>query len=159
MKKIAALIVVLIILGAGTAILVLSFQPPHVEKVTIQSVEDFTNSSFTLKYSVRIYNPNIIGANISSIHYNLLLNGENLSNGTSEGAYVPPLGSADFSFVSKVYYRSAFDIPLMILFKQQVPMQVKGVASTRALFISADVPFNYSFDAYPALVNASRGVD
>jgi len=107
MKKIVALIVVLIILGAGAAVLVLSFQPPHVEKVTIQSVEDFTNSSFTLKYSVRMYNPNIIGANITSIHYNLLLNGENLSNGTSEGAYIPPLGSANFSFVSKVYYRSA----------------------------------------------------
>jgi len=46
----------------------------------------------------------------------------------------------------------------MILFKQQVPMQVNGVASTRVLSISADVPFNYSFDAYPALANASKGV-
>jgi hypothetical protein len=157
MKKIIALIIALIIVGAGTAVLVLSFQRPQVEKVTIESIEDFTNSSFTLKYSVRVYNPNIIGVNITSIRYNLLLNGENLSNGTSAGAYLPPLGSADFSFVSTIQYRSAFDIPLMILLKQQVPMEVNGVATAHGLLISGDVPFNYSFDAYPLLVNASSG--
>ena len=75
MKKIIALIIALIIVGMVTAVLVLSFQRPQIEKVTIQSIEDFTNSSFTLKYSVRVHNPNIIGANITSIRYNLLLNG------------------------------------------------------------------------------------
>jgi hypothetical protein len=45
----------------------------------------------------------------------------------------------------------------MILLKQQVPMEVNGVATAHGLLISGDVPFNYSFDAYPLLVNASSG--
>jgi LEA14-like dessication related protein len=157
MRKIviAVLIVIAILIIAGAAF-VLTLQAPQVEGVTITSIDNVSRSGFTFTFSVKIYNPNIIGVTVKDITYNLLLSdsGKLVSNGKSAGAYIQPRGSTELNITSTVYYGSAASTVIQALLKNSVPMDVNGVA-TAHLLIDVQVPFDQSFDAYPLIQNAT----
>ncbi len=79
-------IVVAILVIAGAAF-VLTLQAPQLEGVSIKSIDDISLSSFTITFSIKIFNPNIIGVTVKDIAYNLELSdkGKLVSNGTSGG--------------------------------------------------------------------------
>ncbi|MGZ4905006.1 MAG: hypothetical protein ACXV5I_09375, partial [Halobacteriota archaeon] len=60
---IAVIIVVAIIIIAGAAF-VLTLQAPQVEGVSIRSIDNVSRSGLTFTFSVKIYNPNIIGITV-----------------------------------------------------------------------------------------------
>jgi LEA14-like dessication related protein len=157
MRKIviAVLIVIAILIIAGAAF-VLTLQAPQVEGVTITSIDNVSRSGFTFTFSVKIYNPNIIGVTVKDITYNLLLadSGKLVSNGKSAGAYIQPRGTTELFITSTVYYGSAASTVIQALLKNSVPMDVNGVA-TAHLLIDVQVPFDQSFDAYPLIQNAT----
>jgi LEA14-like dessication related protein len=157
MRKIviAVPIVIVILIIAGAAF-VLTLQAPQVEGVTITSIDNVSGSGFTFTFSVKIYNPNIIGVTVKDITYNLLLadSGKLVSNGKSAGAYIQPRGTTELNITSTVYYGSVASTAIQALLKNSVPMDVNGVV-TAHLLIDVQVPFDQSFDAYPLIQNAT----
>ncbi len=157
MRKIviAVILVVAIIIIAGAAF-VLTLQAPQVEGVNIRSIDDISISGFTFTFSVKIYNPNIIGITVKDITYNLLLadSGRVVSNGTSGGAYIQPRGTTELFITSTVYYGSAARTAIQALLSNSIPMDVNGAATVHALFGDVQVLFDQSFDAYPLIQNA-----
>ncbi|MGZ4944232.1 MAG: LEA type 2 family protein [Halobacteriota archaeon] len=153
---IAVIIVVAIIIIAGAAF-VLTLQAPQVEGVSIRSIDNVSRSGLTFTFSVKIYNPNIIGITVKDISYNLLLanSGKLLSNGTSGGAYIQPRGTTELFITSTVFYGSAASTAIQALLSQSVPMDVNGVATAHLSLIDVQVPFDQSFDAYPLIRNAT----
>ncbi len=153
---VAVIIVVAIIIIAGAAF-VLTLQAPQVEGVNISSIDNVSRSGLTLTFSVKIYNPNIIGVTVKDITYNLLLadSGKLLSNGTSGGAYIQPRSTTELFITSTIYYGSAASTAIQALLSKTVPMDVNGVATAHLSIIDVQVPFDHSFDAYPLIRNAT----
>jgi LEA14-like dessication related protein len=155
-KIVIAVVIVVAALVIGGAAFVLTLQAPQVEGVTITSIDNVSGSGFTFTFSVKIYNPNIVGVTVKDITYNLLLadSGKLVSNGTSEGAYIQPRGTTELNVTSTVYYGSVASTAIQALLTNSVPMDVNGVV-TAHLLIDVQVPFNQSFDAYPLIQNAT----
>ncbi len=152
----AVIVIVAIIIIAGAAF-VLTLQAPQVEGVNIRSIDNISRSGLTFTFSVKIFNPNIIGITVKDITYNLLLaeSGKLVSNGTSGGAYIQPRGTTELFITSTVYYGSAASTALQALLSKSVPMDVNGVVTAHPLLIDVNVPFDKSFDAYPLIRNAT----
>jgi hypothetical protein len=89
-------------------------QPPTIEKVTLLSIDNITNNGVTLKYLVKIHNPNLISINVTNVKYAALLKPTNQTvyNGTSAGSYIPQGGSIELSFVSKAYFQPLLSLSL-----------------------------------------------
>ncbi len=153
---VAVVIVVAVVIIAGAAF-VLTLQAPQVEGVSIRSIDNISRSGLTFTFSVKIYNPNIIGVTIKDITYNLLLadSGKLVSNGTSGGAYIQPRGTTELFITSTIYYGSAASTAIQALLSRSVPMDVNGVVTAHPLVIDVQVPFDHSFDAYPLIRNAT----
>ncbi len=153
---IAVIIVVAILIIAGAAF-VLTLQAPQVEGVNIRSIDNVSRSGLTFTFSVKIYNPNIIGITVKDITYNLLLadSGKLLSNGTSEGAYIQARGTTELFITSTVYYGSAASTAVQALLSRSVPMDVNGVVTAHPFLIDVQVTFDQTFDAYPLIRNAT----
>ena len=96
-KKFVVLLLAVSIIGVGGAAYFFCLQPPNIEKVTLLSIDNITNNGFTLKYLVKIHNPNLIGMNITNMKYAVLLKPTNQTvyNGTSAGGYISPGGSIE----------------------------------------------------------------
>ena len=158
MRKIviAVIIVVAIVIIAGAAF-VLTLQAPQVEGVSTKSIDNVSRSGFTFTFSVKIYNPNIIGVTVKDITYNLLLSnkGKLVSNGTSGGAYIQPRGTTELFITSTVYYGSAASTVIQALLSKSIPMDVNGVVTAHPFLIDVKVNFDQSFDAYPLIQNAT----
>ena len=153
---IAAIIVVIIVIAAAVGF-VLTLQAPQVEGVSITSIDNVSGSGLTFTFSVKIYNPNIIGITIKDITYNLVLSdtGKLVSNGTSGGAYIQPRGTTELFITSTVYYGSAASTAIQALLSKSIPMDVNGVVTAHPFLIDVQVNFNQSFDAYPLIQNAT----
>jgi hypothetical protein len=105
-------------------------QPPTIEKVTLLSIANITNNGFTLKYLVKIHNPNLIGMNITNMKYAVLKTDESkVYNGTSAGGYIPPRRSIELSFVSKAYFQPLLSVALLSLFSDRVPIEQMNIGS------------------------------
>ncbi len=160
---IAVVIVVAILITAGAAF-VLTLQAPQLEGVSIKSIDDISLSSFTITFSIKIFNPNIIGVTVKDIAYNLELpdKGKLVSNGTSGGAYIQPRGKTELFVTSTIYYGSAARTATQALLSNPIPMDVSGAVTVHALLQDVQILFNQSFDAYPLIQNATsnglRGV-
>ena len=153
---IAAMIVVVIVIAAAAGF-VLTLQAPQVEGVSIKSIDNVSRSGFTFTFSVKIYNPNIIGITIRDITYNLVLSdtGKLVSNGTSGGAYIQPRGTTELFITSTVYYGSAASTVIQALLSKSIPMDVNGAVTVHAFLGDIQVLFDQSFDAYPLIQNAT----
>ena len=153
---IAAIIVVVIVIAAAVGF-VLTLQAPQVEGVSITSIDNVSRSGLTFTFSVKIFNPNIIGITIKDITYNLVLSdtGKLVSNGTSGGAYIQPRGTTELFITSTVYYGSAASTAIQALLSKSIPMDVNGVVTAHPFLIDVQVNFNQSFDAYPLIQNAT----
>jgi hypothetical protein len=160
MKKIIVLLITIGIIGAGAAAYFFFLQPPTVEKVMLLSVEDITRTGFTLKYAVTIHNPNLVGMNITNMKYNVVLKPTNQTvyNGTSDGGYIPPRGSIELYLVSTAYFGPLLTAGLLALLSNSVPMETNGVLTATIMSMTFSVPFNQSFDAYPSISDALKGV-
>ncbi len=157
MRKIviAVVLVVAILIIAGAAF-VLTLQAPQFEGVSIKSIDDISLTSFTITFSVKIFNPNIIGFTVTDISYNLELPGKGklVSNGTSAGAYIQPRGTTELIITSTIYYGSSARTAIQALLSNPIPMNVSGVVTVHALLQDVQIFFNQSFDAYPLIQNA-----
>lgn len=153
---IAVILVVIIVIVAGAAF-VLTLQAPQVEGVNIRSIDNVSRSGLTFTFSVKIFNPNIIGITITGITYNLLLSESDklVSNGTSGGAYIQPRGTTELFITSTVFYGSAASTAIQALLSQSVPMDVNGVVTAHPFLVDVQVSFDQSFDAYPLIRNAT----
>ncbi len=160
---IAVILVVAILIIAGAAF-VLMLQAPQLEGVSVKSIDDISFSSFTITFSVKIFNPNIIGVTVKDISYNLELSnkGRLVSNGTSAGAYIQPRGTTELFITSTIFYGSAARTATQALLSKSIPMDVNGAVTVHALLQDVQILFNQSFDAYPLVQNATsnglRGV-
>jgi LEA14-like dessication related protein len=156
-KIVIAVAIVVAIVIIGGAAFVLTLQAPQVEGVNITSIDNVSRSGFTFTFSVKIYNPNIVGITVKDITYNLLLanSGKLVSNGKSAGAYIQPRGTTELNITSTVYYGSAASTAIQALLSKSVPMDVNGVVTVHPLIIDVQVPFDQSFDAYPLIQNAT----
>jgi len=159
-KKIVVLLLTVSIIGVGGAAYFFCLQPPTIEKVTLLSIDSITNNGFTLKYLVKIHNPNLTGMNITNMKYAVLLKPTNQTvyNGTSAGGYIPPGGNIELSFVSKAYFQPLLSAALLALFSNSVPMETNGVITATIMSLTFNVPFSQSFDAYPFISDALKSI-
>ncbi len=155
-KIVIAVILVVVLLVIAGAAFVLTLQAPQLEGVSIKSIDDISLSSFTITFSIKIFNPNIIGLTVKDISYNLELSGRGklVSNGTSAGAYIQPRGTTELFITSTIYYGSAARTATQALLSKNVPMDVNGAVTVHALLQDVQIFFNESFDAYPLIQNA-----
>jgi LEA14-like dessication related protein len=100
---------------------------------------------------IKLYNPNVVGVNIKSITYNLLLTSSNqvLSAGTSDGIQIPARGSVDIPIQSTIYFGSAISTVVQAILTKSVMMNINGVVTAHPLGIDVNVSFSQTFDAYP----------
>jgi len=145
---IAAVIIVIAIVGAA---FLLTLQAPQVQGVSVSSIDNVSRSGFTLTFVIKLYNPNVVGVNIKSITYNLLLTSGNqiLSTGTSDGIQIPARGSVDIPIQSTIYFGSAISTVLQAILTKSVMMNLNGVVTAHPLIIDVNVSFSQTFDAYP----------
>ncbi|MGZ4914846.1 MAG: LEA type 2 family protein, partial [Halobacteriota archaeon] len=131
---IAAIIVVVIVVVAAVGF-VLTLEAPQVEGVSITSIDNVSRSGFTFTFSVKIFNPNIIGITVKDITYNLVLSdtGKLVSNGTSGGAYIQPRGTTELLITSTVFYGSAASTAIQALLSKSIPMDVNGAVTVHPL--------------------------
>lgn len=151
-RTIAAIIgVVIIIIAVTGAALFLTLQAPHVEGVSVRSIDNVSRSGFTLTFLIKLYNPNIVGVNVKSVIYNLLLVEDNqvLSNGTIDGVQIPAQGSVEIPIQSTIYFGSAISTILQVILTKSLMMNLNGVVTAHPLVIDVNVSFNQTFDAYP----------
>jgi len=122
---IAAVIIVIAIVGAA---FLLTLQAPQVQGVSVSSIDNVSRSGFTLTFVIKLYNPNVVGVNIKSITYNLLLTSGNqvLSTGTSDGIQIPARGSVDIPIQSTIYFGSAISTVLQAILTKSVMMNLNG---------------------------------
>ncbi|MGZ4921882.1 MAG: LEA type 2 family protein, partial [Halobacteriota archaeon] len=139
---IAAISVVVIVVVAAVGF-VLTLQAPQVEGVSITSIDNVSRSGFTFTFSVKIFNPNIIGITVKDITYNLVLSdtGKLVSNGTSGGAYIQPRGTTELLITSTVFYGSAASTAIQALLSKSIPMDVNGAVTVHPLL--GDVQVNF----------------
>ncbi len=156
-KIVIAVILAVAIIIIAAAAFVLTLQAPQVEGVSIKSIDNVSRSGFTFTFSVKIYNPNIIGVTVKDITYNLVLSnkGKLVSNGTSGGAYIQPRGTTELFITSTVYYGSAASTAVQALLSKSIPMDVNGVVTAHPFLVDVQVLFDQSFDAYPLIQNAT----
>jgi LEA14-like dessication related protein len=145
---IAAVIIVIAIVGAA---FFLTLQAPQVQGVSVSSVDNVSRSGFTLTFVVKLYNPNVVGVNIKSVTYNLLLTASNqvLSTGTLDGIQIPARGSVDIPIQSTVYFGSAISAVVQALLTKSLMMNLNGVVTAHPLVTDVNVSFSQTFDAYP----------
>lgn len=145
---IAAVIIVIAIVGAA---FLLTLQAPQVQGVSVSSIDNVSRSGFTLTFVIKLYNPNVVGVNIKSITYNLLLTSSNqvLSAGTSDGIQIPARGSVDIPIQSTIYFGSAISTVVQAILTKSVMMNINGVVTAHPLGIDVNVSFSQTFDAYP----------
>ena len=141
---IAAVIIVIAIVGAA---FLLTLQAPQVQGVSVSSIDNVSRSGFTLTFVIKLYNPNVVGVNIKSLTYNLVLTSSNqvLSTGSATGIQVPARGSVDIPIQSTIYFGAALSTVVQAL----LMMNVNGVVTVHPLGIDVSVPFSQTFDAYP----------
>ncbi len=156
-KTVIAVIIVVVILIVAGAAFVLTLQAPQVEGVSIRSIDNVSRSGLTFTFSIKIFNPNVIGITIKDITYNLLLSetGKLVSNGTSGGTYIQPRGTTELFITSTVYYGSAASAAIQALLSRSIPMDVNGVVTAHPFLIDVQVTFDQTFDAYPLIRNAT----
>jgi LEA14-like dessication related protein len=147
---IAAVIIIIAIVGAA---FLLTLQAPQVQGVSVSSIDNVSRSGFTLTFVIKLYNPNVVGVNIKSITYNLLLTSSNqvLSTGTSDGVQVPARGSVEIPIQSTIYFGGAIGTVVQALLAKSVMMNVNGVVTVHPLVTDVSVSFSQAFDAYPYL--------
>jgi LEA14-like dessication related protein len=147
----AIIVVVIIVIAIAGAAFVLTLQAPQVEGVSVRSIDNVSRSGFTLTFVIKLYNPNVLGVNIKSITYNLVLTSSNqvLSTGTSNGVQIPARGSVDIPIQSTIYFGSAISAVSQAILTKSVMMNANGVVTAHPLFIDVNVPFSQTFDAYP----------
>jgi LEA14-like dessication related protein len=145
---IAAVIIVIAIVGAA---FFLTLQAPQVQGVSVSSIDNVSRSGFTLTFVVKLYNPNVVGVNIKSVTYNLLLTASNqvLSTGTLDGIQIPARGSVDIPIQSTVYFGSAISAVVQALLTKSLMMNLNGVVTAHPLVTDVNVSFSQTFDAYP----------
>lgn len=145
---IAAVIIVIAIVGAA---FFLTLQAPLVQGVSVSSIDNVSRSGFTLTFVVKLYNPNVVGVNIKSVTYNLLLTASNqvLSTGTLDGIQIPARGSVDIPIQSTVYFGSAISAVVQALLTKSLMMNLNGVVTAHPLVTDVNVSFSQTFDAYP----------
>jgi LEA14-like dessication related protein len=148
--------VVIIIIAVAGATFFLTLQAPQVEGVSVRSIDNVSRSGFTVTFVIKLYNPNIVGVNIKSVTYNLLLveGSRLLSNGKSYDFQVPARGSVEIPIQSTIYFSSAISAAFQTIFTKSVMMNVNGVVTAHPLFIDMNVSFDQTFDAYPYISNA-----
>jgi LEA14-like dessication related protein len=100
---------------------------------------------------VKLYNPNVVGVNIKSVTYDLLLTASNqvLSTGTLDGIQIPARGSVDIPIQSTVYFGSAISAVVQALLTKSLMMNLNGVVTAHPLVTDVNVSFSQTFDAYP----------
>ncbi|MGZ4862268.1 MAG: LEA type 2 family protein [Halobacteriota archaeon] len=145
---IAAVIIVIAVVGAA---FLLTLQAPQVQGVSVSSIDNVSRSNATLTFVIKLYNPNVVGVNIKSISYNLLLTSSNqvLSTGTSDGIQIPARGSVDIPIQATIDFRSAISTLVQAVLSKSVMMSINGVVTVHPLGIDVNVSFSQMFDAYP----------
>ncbi|MGZ4848589.1 MAG: LEA type 2 family protein [Halobacteriota archaeon] len=145
---IAAVIIVIAVVGAA---FLLTLQAPQVQGVSVSSIDNVSRSNATLTFVIKLYNPNVVGVNIKSISYNLLLTSSNqvLSTGTSDGIQIPARGSVDIPIQATIDFRSAISTVVQAVLSKSVMMNINGVVTVHPLGIDVNVSFSQMFDAYP----------
>jgi len=145
---IAAVIIVIAIVGAA---FLLTLQAPQVQGVSVSSIDNVSRSGFTLTFVIKVYNPNVVGVNIKSITYNLLLTAGNqvLSTGSSDGIQIPARGSVDIPIQSTIYFGSSISAVVQALLTKSLMMNLNGVVTAHPLVTDVNVSFSQTFDAYP----------
>ena len=156
-RTIAAMIgVVIIVIAVAGAAFFLTLQAPQVQGVSVRSIDNVSRSGFNLTFVIKLYNPNIVGVNVKSVTYNLLLVEGNqvLSTGTIDGIQVPARGSVEIPIQSTINFGPAISAAFQTIFTKSVMMNLNGVVTAHPLFIDVNVSFNQTFDAYPYISNA-----
>jgi len=151
-KTIAAIIgVVIIVIAVAGAAFFLTLQAPQVQGVSVRSIDNVSRSGFNLTFVIKLYNPNIVGVNVKSVNYNLVLVEGNqiLSTGTIDGVQIPAQGSVEIPIQSSIYFGSAISAVLQAILTKSVMMNLNGVVTLHPLVTDVNVTFNQPFDAYP----------
>lgn len=154
-RTVAVIIVAIVIIAAGVTAYFSSVQPPQIESVKISSIDAVSLSGFSLTFSIKIYNPNIIGMTIKNIKYNLTLTQTNqvLMNGTLGEINIPAHGSTEVFMKSTIYFAPAISLAFMTIFTKSVMMEINGGGTATALFSDHSFSFSRTFDAYPYISN------
>jgi LEA14-like dessication related protein len=154
-RTVAVIIVAIVIIAAGVTAFFSSVQPPQIESVKISSIDGVSLSGFNLTFSIKIYNPNIIGLTIKNIKYNLTLAQTNqlLMNGTFGEINIPAHGSMEVFVKSTIYFAPTISLAFMTIFTKSVMMEINGGGTALALFSDHSFSFSRTFDAYPYISN------
>lgn len=154
-RTIAVIIVAIVIVAVGVTAYFSSFEPPQIESVKISSIDGISLSGFNLTFSIKIYNPNIVGMTIKNINYNLTLTQTNqlLMNGTHGEINIPAHGSTEIFIKSTIYFVPAFSLAFMTIFTKSVVMEINGGGTAPGLFSDQSFSFSRTFDVYPYISN------
>jgi LEA14-like dessication related protein len=154
-----AAVIIIIIAAAGAAFL-LTLQAPQVEGVSVSSIDSVSLKGFNLTFVVKLYNPNVVGVNIKSLTYDLILVEGNqvLSTGTIDGVQVPARGSVEIPIQSTVNFLPAISAAFQTIFTKSVMMNINGIVTAHTLLTDVNVAFNQTFDAYPYIKNAGSNI-
>jgi LEA14-like dessication related protein len=147
-RTIAVIIaVVVIVIAAAGATFLLTLQKPVLEGVSISSVDNVSSSGFNLTFVIKLYNPNVVGVDVKSVTYTLLLVESNqvLSTGAIDGVQIPAQGSVEIPIKSTVNFIPVISVAFQSIFSKSVMMNINGVATAHPLLI----------DAYPYISNAA----
>ena len=154
-RTIAVIIVAIVIVAVGVTTYFSSFEPPQIESVKISSIDGISLSGFNLTFSIKIYNPNIVGMTIKNINYNLILTQTNqlLMNGTHGEINIPAHGSTEIVIKSTIYFVPAISLAFMTIFTKSVVMEINGGGTAPGLFSDQSFSFSRTFDVYPYISN------
>jgi LEA14-like dessication related protein len=156
-RAVAAIIaVVIIVIAVAGAAFFLTLQAPLVESVSVRSIDNVTRSGFTFTFLIKLYNPNVVGVNVKSVTYDLLLAESNqvLGNGTGGEFQVPARGSVEIPIQTSIYFSGVISAAFQTIFTKSVMMNLSGVATVHLLLSDVNVPFNQTFDGYPFISDA-----
>jgi LEA14-like dessication related protein len=156
-RTIAAIIgVVIIVIAVAGAAFFLTLQAPQVQGVSVRSIDNVSSSGFNLTFVIKLYNPNVVGVDVKSVTYTLLLVEGNqvLSTGAINGVQIPAQGSVEIPIHSTVNFIPAISAAFQTIFQKSVMININGVATAHPLLIDVNVPFSQTFDAYPYISNA-----
>jgi LEA14-like dessication related protein len=160
-RTIAAIVaVVIIVIAVAGAAFFLTLQAPQVEGVSVSSIDSVKLDGFNLTFVVKLYNPNVVGVNIKSLTYDLLLVEGNqvLSTGTIDGVQVPAKDSVEIPIHSTVKFLPAISAAFQTIFTKSVMMNINGIVTAHPLFTDVNIAFNQTFDAYPYIKNAGSNI-
>jgi LEA14-like dessication related protein len=120
-------------------------------KVDLTGIK-FSNVSqelITMDISFRITNKSSIEATVEQLYADVYLNDAYVGNIVSGAFPIPAKGTSDdikfsFSFAGKGILKSIVGIFFSLITTHDVPYKIKGSAKLKSLFISFNLPFEYT---------------